>query len=94
MALQTLYYESTDGSLQTVETTAENPATPQGWTLIDAETYAAKLSQWQAAQDQKNADVQAAETAQKKAAYDALIAANFDPAVAQTLSGYQPPTGG
>jgi len=46
------------------------------------------LQAWQAAQDQRQADVRAQETAQKKAAYDALIAAGFDPGVAQTLSGY------
>jgi hypothetical protein len=92
MAVQTLYYEFPDGRLGTMETTHPDPTPPPGATLLDAEAYAVKLSQWRAAQDQHKADVQAAEAAQKKGAYDALVAANFDPAVASTLSGYTPPS--
>ncbi|MER7477465.1 hypothetical protein ABTX60_07380 [Streptomyces sp. NPDC126510] len=89
---QTLYYGDADGNLRQRVTNEENPTTPAGWTPLDAEAYAAKLSQIQAAAAQRQADIEAAEIAQKKSAYDALIAANLDPAVATTLTGYIPPT--
>ncbi|CAL9614112.1 hypothetical protein SUDANB1_05690 [Streptomyces sp. enrichment culture] len=92
MAVQTLYYEFPDGRFGQMETTQADPTAPPGATLLDEEAYAVRLSQWRADQDQDKADVRAAEAAQKKGAYDALIAANFDPAVASTLSGYTPPS--
>jgi hypothetical protein len=88
---QTFYYEDADGNLRQQVTNEENPTTPAGWTLIDAGVYAAKLSQIEAAAAQRRAAIEAAETAQKKTAYDALIDANFPPAVASTLTGYTPP---
>ncbi|MER6632342.1 hypothetical protein ABT301_29680 [Streptomyces sp. NPDC000987] len=89
--LHTFYYEFPDGRLGKVETTDPAPAPPDGATVIDEATYNVKLAQWQAAQDQQQADTVAAETAKKKDAYDALVAAGFTPAVASTLSGYTPP---
>ena len=90
----TFYYEFPDGRLSERETTEENPTHPEGATLLDAETYSSKLAAWQATREQQAAETKAAETAQKKGAYDALITAGFDPAVAQVLSGYTPPVGG
>ncbi|MFF5655187.1 hypothetical protein [[Kitasatospora] papulosa] len=92
--IQTFYYEFPDGRLSERQTTEENPTHPEGATLLDAEEYSSKLAAWQAAREQEEAETRAAEEAQKKGAYDALIAAGFDPAVAQTLSGYTPPVGG
>ncbi|WP_019061675.1 hypothetical protein [Streptomyces prunicolor] len=90
MAEQTFYYEYPDGSVTERVTTAAVPTHPDGATLLTTDSYAEKKAAIEATRAQEYADIQATETAQKKAAYDALIAANFDPAVAATLSGYTP----
>ncbi|MFF4911320.1 hypothetical protein ACFY2T_41380 [Streptomyces sp. NPDC001260] len=94
MAEQTFYYELPDGALREVVTTETDPAPPDGATVLTADEYNAKKTAREADLTQQQADTQAAERAQKKNAYDALNAANFDPAVASTLSGYTPSTSG
>ncbi|MET9461962.1 hypothetical protein ABZY05_44225 [Streptomyces canus] len=95
MADQTFYYEYPDGSIAERITTAANPEHPEGVTLLTAAEYASKKAAIEAAHAQQQADVQAAETAAKKNAYDALIAAGIPDEAARTLSGYRPePTGG
>ncbi|WP_328635712.1 hypothetical protein [Streptomyces canus] len=94
MADQTFYYEYPDGSIAERVTTAADREHPEGVTLLTAAEYATKKAAIEAAHAQQQADVEAAQTDQKKNAYDALITANFAPAAAQTLSGYTPPTGG
>ncbi|MEU2264910.1 hypothetical protein ABZ568_00350 [Streptomyces olindensis] len=91
--LTSYYVLYEDGSVGLVQVTAgaPEPVLSKPGRLVDQAEYEAKLSQIKAAEAQRQADAKAAETAQKKDAYDALVAANFDPAVATTLTGYTPP---
>ncbi|WP_406177944.1 hypothetical protein [Streptomyces canus] len=95
MADQTFYYEYPDGSIAERVTTAAEPVHPEGVTLLTAAEYASKKAAIEAALAQQQADVQAADTAAKKNAYAALIAAGIPDEAARTLSGYRPePAGG
>lgn len=90
MADQTFYYEYPDGAVAERVTTAADPVHPEGATLLTAADYVTKKAAIEAVHEQQRADIQAQETARKKAAYDALVAGGFDTGVAQTLSGYKP----
>ncbi|WP_405477771.1 hypothetical protein [Streptomyces canus] len=89
MAEQTFYYEYPDGSIAERITTAADPEHPEGVALLTAAEYASKKAAIEAALAQQQADVQAAESAVKKNAYDALIAAGIPEEAARTLSGYR-----
>ena len=91
MALHTFHYEYPDGALAERITTAAEPEHPAGVTLLSAEDYATKKTALEAAEAQRRADVQAAETTAKQDAYEALLAAGIPDAAAQQISGYRPP---
>ncbi|MFE2424619.1 hypothetical protein [Streptomyces hokutonensis] len=90
MQEQTFYYEYPDGSVAERVTAAADPVHPAGATLLTQDEYDSKRQAIEADLEQRKADVQAQESAQKKNAYDALVAAGFSADVAQTLSGYKP----
>jgi hypothetical protein len=90
MAEQTFYYEYPSGALTERVTTAANPVHPEGVTLLSAADYAAKKAAADAAEEQRQADIRAAETARERDAYEALIAAGIPEEAARTLSGYRP----
>ncbi|MEU1180667.1 hypothetical protein ABZ464_24010 [Streptomyces sp. NPDC005820] len=90
-AEQMFYYEFPGGAVQERVTSEASPQHPADATLLTEDEYNSKRQAVEAALEQNQADIQAQETARKKAAYDALVAGGFDTGVAQTLSGYTPP---
>ncbi|MGA5202806.1 hypothetical protein [Streptomyces variegatus] len=90
MAAQTFYYEYPDGSIAERITTAAEPVHPEGATLLTAADYATKKAAIEAAQEQQQADIRAAETAQREAAYEALRGVGIAEAPARQISGYWP----
>jgi hypothetical protein len=82
-----------DGSvgLMQVPAGAPEPVLVKPGRIVSEAEYQAELAELQAATAQRQEEAQAAETALKKSAYDALVAGGFTPAVASTLSGYTPP---
>ncbi|MFF0092672.1 hypothetical protein ACFYSF_22300 [Streptomyces canus] len=88
MAEQTFYYEYPDGSLTERATTAADPVHPEGATLLTEADYATKLAAAEAAREQQQADIRAEETAQKKAAYEALLAVGIPEDSARQISNY------
>lgn len=86
----TIYYRMANGAVsERVVEGVEGPiAPPPGATEITAEEYQQGLAEWEAAREARRAEVQAAEAAEAKQAYEDLIAAGIPEATARRLSGY------
>lgn len=91
MAEVTQYFRTAGGVLASRKTSgdAEEPQPlPEGATELTEEEYGAELADVEAARQEHAEELVAADEANQRADYDALIAAGVPEATASRLSGY------
>lgn len=94
MADVTLYYRTAEGALVSRVITGEDveaPSPPDGATLLTEEEHAAALADVEAARRQHAEELVAADEANQRADYEALITTGVPEATARRLSGYTGP---
>lgn len=92
---QTYYYQYPDGSIVSVVASGTEPTPPEGATVLTKADYDTAVTQHEQARQQRDNDTKAAEAANARSDYDALIAAGIPEATARRLSGHTPaPTEG